>query len=132
MTDHLRLPDPVADNWDWQRHAACRGLDATAFFHPAGERGQARRRRITGATAICATCPVIDDCRAHALNTREPYGIWGGMSEEDRAGHLGLVSLRHPARAEASTEPEPGRPPTHSGSTSTTTHSPLSQTRGEK
>jgi WhiB family redox-sensing transcriptional regulator len=23
-------------------------------------------------------------CAAHALSVREPYGVWGGMSEEDR------------------------------------------------
>ena len=24
-------------------------------------------------------------CRAHALAVQEPYGIWGGLSEDDRA-----------------------------------------------
>ena len=23
-------------------------------------------------------------CRAHALKTKEPYGVWGGLGEEDR------------------------------------------------
>lgn len=23
-------------------------------------------------------------CREHALSTHEPYGVWGGMSEEER------------------------------------------------
>jgi WhiB family redox-sensing transcriptional regulator len=23
-------------------------------------------------------------CRAHALAVQEPYGIWGGLSEDDR------------------------------------------------
>ena len=32
-----------------------------------------------------AKCPVIDACLKHALSVREPYGVWGGMSEEERA-----------------------------------------------
>jgi WhiB family redox-sensing transcriptional regulator len=26
----------------------------------------------------------VAQCRAHALKTREPYGVWGGLGEEDR------------------------------------------------
>ncbi|GAA1170690.1 hypothetical protein GCM10009584_09540 [Ornithinimicrobium humiphilum] len=33
---------------------------------------------------VCATCPVLERCRAHALAAREPYGVWGGMTEEER------------------------------------------------
>ena len=55
------------------------------FFHPDGERGPARARRQTAAKAVCARCPVIEACLKHALSVREPYGVWGGMSEEERA-----------------------------------------------
>jgi WhiB family transcriptional regulator, redox-sensing transcriptional regulator len=27
----------------------------------------------------------VDACLQHALSVREPYGVWGGMSEEERA-----------------------------------------------
>jgi WhiB family redox-sensing transcriptional regulator len=30
---------------------------------------------------------------------REPYGIWGGLSEDERARILGVHSLRYPAAA---------------------------------
>jgi len=30
---------------------------------------------------------VLDECRDHALSTREPYGVWGGMSEEERRAY---------------------------------------------
>jgi hypothetical protein len=33
--------------------------------------------------------PVIAACRAHALAVQEPYGIWGGLSEDDRLAILG-------------------------------------------
>ncbi|WP_370127381.1 WhiB family transcriptional regulator [Streptacidiphilus sp. EB103A] len=26
---------------------------------------------------VCRACPVLDDCAAFALSTRQPYGIWG-------------------------------------------------------
>lgn len=84
MADLSRLPGPNADFWDWQLDSACRGLDSEIFYHPDGERGSARERRVSTAKAICAACPVIAQCRAHALKTKEPYGVWGGLGEEDR------------------------------------------------
>ena len=85
MTDISRLPGPQSDLWEWQLQGACRGKDTELFFHPEGERGSARRRRAEAATAICGSCPVIDACREHSLAVREPYGVWGGLSEEERA-----------------------------------------------
>jgi WhiB family redox-sensing transcriptional regulator len=84
MADVTRLPGPNADLWDWQLSARCRGLDPEIFFHPEGERGAARLARERTAKAVCATCPVIAECAAHALSVREPYGVWGGLSEDDR------------------------------------------------
>ena len=88
MTSIARLPGPVMDLWEWQYDGACRSADPTMFFHPEGERGAARRRRVEAAKAICAECPVLQRCREHALTVREPYGIWGGMSEEERAAEI--------------------------------------------
>ncbi|NLJ53912.1 MAG: WhiB family transcriptional regulator [Intrasporangiaceae bacterium] len=77
-------PTPSADLWSWQQHGTCRTLPAEMFFHPEGERGKARRQRIETAKAVCAACPVLQACREHALTIREPYGIWGGMDEDER------------------------------------------------
>jgi WhiB family transcriptional regulator, redox-sensing transcriptional regulator len=46
------------------------------------------------ATAICATCPVRDDCLTFAVRTGQQHGIWGGQPQQivrrliasDRAG----------------------------------------------
>jgi WhiB family redox-sensing transcriptional regulator len=84
MADVTRLPGPLADWWDWQMRAACRAADPSIFFHPEGERGAARTQRQNSAKAICADCPVRMACAAHALKVREPYGIWGGLGEEER------------------------------------------------
>jgi WhiB family redox-sensing transcriptional regulator len=97
VADTQRLPAPLTDNWDWQTQAACRGMDITVFFHPPDERNAARERRAAQAKAICQACPAIVACREHALQAREPYGIWGGLSEHERAAALGVHSLRYPA-----------------------------------
>ncbi|WP_420121728.1 WhiB family transcriptional regulator [Nakamurella sp.] len=91
------LPAPVAERWDWQLAGACRGMDVEAFFLAAGERRRSKERRIEAAKQTCRECPVIVQCREWALRTREPYGVWGGLSEEDRAEILGVDDLRYPA-----------------------------------
>ena len=84
MADVRRLPGPNADIWDWQMKGLCRGVDSSFFFHPDGERGPARAQREARAKAMCARCPVLEQCRTHAMAVQEPYGIWGGMSESER------------------------------------------------
>ncbi len=84
MADISRLPGPNSDFWDWQLEGACRGEDPSIFFHPEGERGPAREAREAAAKAVCAQCPVLARCAEHALAAREPYGVWGGLSEDDR------------------------------------------------
>lgn len=84
MTEMSRLPGPVSESWDWQRRGSCRGLDSAWFFHPDAERGQARAERVRHAKEICKSCPVIVECRHHALTVIEPYGIWGGLDEGER------------------------------------------------
>jgi WhiB family redox-sensing transcriptional regulator len=91
MADVSRLPGPNADLWDWQLDAACRTAPPTVFFHPEGERGLARSSRDEAAKAVCARCPVLEACAAHALAVREPYGVWGGMTEEEREARLGRI-----------------------------------------
>ena len=36
------------------------------------------------AKEICLACPVLQQCRSHALAVREPYGVWGGLTEDER------------------------------------------------
>jgi WhiB family redox-sensing transcriptional regulator len=84
MAEISRLPGPVADLWDWQLQGLCRRENPDVFFHPEGERGPARRNRDARAKEVCQTCPVLVQCRAHALQVREPYGVWGGMTEDER------------------------------------------------
>lgn len=88
MAELSRLPQPIAEQWEWQYEGSCRSMDSEMFFHPDGERGPRRRNRENAAKAVCASCPVIAACRTHALAVQEPYGIWGGLSEDDRTAIL--------------------------------------------
>lgn len=66
------LPGPWADD------ALCVQTDPEAFY-PEGQGASAAE-----AKAVCAGCPVREECLRHALSTREPHGVWGGMSERQR------------------------------------------------
>lgn len=60
----------------WRGRGACRTApDPEVFFGPPGDPG-------TEAREICASCPVLEECRRDTLG--EPYGIWAGLSETQR------------------------------------------------
>lgn len=62
---------------DWHTEAACRGLNPDLFYGETSDHA-------TDAKAVCATCPVRQECLDYALSNGEYYGIWGGMSERER------------------------------------------------
>ncbi len=74
-----RLPVPLLNSYAWQFDGACRKADPRIFFLES-DRGKTRERREHQAKALCATCPVIDQCLRHGLTVQEPYGIWGGLT----------------------------------------------------
>jgi WhiB family redox-sensing transcriptional regulator len=96
MANTGRQPPPLAAPWRWQTQAACRGMDSDTFFHPAPEHNTARRNRFADAKAICRHCPAITECLSYALQTQEPYEVWGGRSEEERANRPGIPSIPRP------------------------------------
>lgn len=85
MAEISRLPDPIQESYDWQYQGACVDHDTEEFFSPDAERGPSRRNREEAAKALCATCPVLRECREHALRVEEPYGVWGGLTINERA-----------------------------------------------
>ena len=101
-------PEPHTKRW--QLSANCREQDSALFFNPEGERGPTRDRRDDAAKAICLGCPVLRDCRAHALAIDGLHGVWGGMSRADRDD----LKLLHVGVNEASALAQ--RPPSSKGS----------------
>ena len=88
MASISRLPKPLQESYEWQYAAACKGVDESVFFSPDAERGPSRRAREAAAKALCAVCPVSRECLEHALTVREPYGVWGGLSVNERENLL--------------------------------------------
>ncbi|MFZ0324199.1 MAG: WhiB family transcriptional regulator [Actinomycetes bacterium] len=66
----------------WQDDSACMDADPELFF-PIGSTGDAVPQ-ISAAKAICRTCPVVGRCLEYALSSRQDFGVWGGMSEDER------------------------------------------------
>lgn len=75
---------PIHSEWEWQEEGSCRNQDPEIFFLDYNLRGKAKRQKEQTAISICNDCPVKQQCLEHALNTPEIYGVWGGMTEEQR------------------------------------------------
>lgn len=54
------------------------GADPELMYDPA---------QVPAAKAVCARCPARDVCLALALESEEPWGVWGGLTEAERGRH---------------------------------------------
>lgn len=103
--------DPVGQraaeqDTSWKNRAACArpDVDPTWFFPPDGTwwdsedtlraRSVETARRAVLAKQVCARCPVITQCRAYVLIVREPWGVWGGLDQAERARLLAASGKR--------------------------------------
>lgn len=79
----VSLAAPAED--DWRQKAACRDVEDKELFFPK-EHTQGWRAQTRQAKQVCARCPVRSACLEWALDTRQTTGVWGGLSERERAG----------------------------------------------
>jgi WhiB family redox-sensing transcriptional regulator len=63
----------------WYEEAACASYPAEVFFPPSDAPSAAN-----AAKAICAGCPVREECLSFALETAQAEGVWGGMDAGER------------------------------------------------
>ncbi|MEV4161440.1 WhiB family transcriptional regulator [Nonomuraea dietziae] len=63
----------------WQDKALCAEVDPDLFFPVCDD-----ARSAANAKKICAACPVRNECLTYALVRGERYGVWGGMSGQER------------------------------------------------
>lgn len=75
---------------------ACAEEDSELFF-PIGNTGPALLQ-IEEAKAVCRRCPLMVTCIAGALERGEEFGVWGGLSEDERRA-LKRSAARARARA---------------------------------
>lgn len=78
-----KLPRPIVEEWTWQQRGRCQNLPSEVFF-PEDAARKSRRAGEARAKRICLSCPVLDECREHAIRTPEPYGIWGATTPRER------------------------------------------------
>ncbi len=62
---------------DWRHRARCRSEDPDTLFVQGAQQRDVRE--------VCKACPVRTECLAHALDNRIRFGVWGGMTERERA-----------------------------------------------
>jgi WhiB family redox-sensing transcriptional regulator len=75
-----------ATTTEWRMQAACRGDEPQPDFYPPThtERKRERLARERRAKMVCAACPVRNDCLDHAVASDERYGVWGGLTADER------------------------------------------------
>jgi hypothetical protein len=73
VKDPPRFTRPPA----WTEFALCAQVDPDAFFVDRGEPS-------APAKAVCRGCTVREPCLAMALDRNEMYGVWGGLSRQER------------------------------------------------
>jgi WhiB family redox-sensing transcriptional regulator len=61
----------------WGSRALCGQTDPDIFFSDSPA-------VIAQAKDVCRRCLVRDECLAHALRTREEFGVWGGLDRDQR------------------------------------------------
>lgn len=62
---------------EWKLDGICSTVDPDLWF-PEGPSGGFAAKK------LCRTCPVITECLEYALENGEMFGIWGGMSTNER------------------------------------------------
>lgn len=67
----------IGDGLRWQDRALCAETDPEQFFP---EKGGSTRQ----AKNVCRLCTARPDCLEYALGNDEQFGIWGGLSEQER------------------------------------------------
>ena len=70
---------------EWQEAGECRKLDNIIFFGEEGESELEKQSREAHAKSICGRCAVKEPCLEFAMETNQKYGIWGGLTDKERA-----------------------------------------------
>jgi len=71
---------------DWRDSSACSALPKEVFFSYNSNNLEATRRKEykTLALETCKSCPVIDKCFEFAICNNEQFGIWAGLTPDQR------------------------------------------------
>lgn len=87
----------TATDVDWRIHAVCAGEDPNIWYDHA-----TNVEAVRFAKAICESCPVQRECLSAAMraegsaNALGRYGIWGGLTPQERARQARRASIEDP------------------------------------
>ena len=81
----------------WMLDALCREYPQVSFFPAVTDRAG-----VAAALAVCGRCAVMAECGAFAITERLDHGVFGGMSEQLRAGRRRLAAKRSTTTKEQS------------------------------
>ncbi|MFD5086455.1 WhiB family transcriptional regulator [Kitasatospora sp. NPDC058201] len=109
LLERRPAPQPAGEDNPWHTAAACRRDEVGLFFAPSKEPTAARLSREEQAKQVCARCPVLLECREHALAQPEPYGVWGGLTAAERRVVLARRRRRDVELCETARVPAPRR-----------------------
>ncbi len=76
----------------WQADAACRAIPVELFFPPV-------EHEVDQAKEVCDACLVREPCLEFALAAGERFGVWGGLTPQERRSLM--ARRRAQARAAA-------------------------------
>lgn len=60
---------------------------------------------VRAARAVCRRCPVREACLEKAIETRQPFGVWGGLTTREREALRRRGYRRGPRPAQKSGKP---------------------------
>ena len=87
----------------WRDQAACKGKPTWMFFDSEGETFAEKTEREKAVKAMCAVCPVTEQCLEDGKNLD---GIWGGLTAAERRGRRRhTVQLERPFVQQHETSP---------------------------
>jgi WhiB family transcriptional regulator, redox-sensing transcriptional regulator len=66
---------------DWRDDAACRSVDPDLFFGESG--AEPTGLELAMAKAVCRNCDVRQECLEWATESRQSFGVWGGLSSRE-------------------------------------------------
>ena len=69
----------IVDDWHWQSSARCRSSKYGTRFDTEDPHA------MSAAKLVCHDCPVMLICRDYALRAGESFGVWGGLTPQERA-----------------------------------------------
>lgn len=68
----------------WKTFARCKGADDPDVFFGRNDKLPMTKREVEAARQVCKACPVARECLMAAFQNREDYGVWGGLTVEER------------------------------------------------